>query len=230
MRRILILSFLTTVIASSFFLDYSQLLLDFLLYNNKKVLEFVDSNFFPSLIAFTIIYCLSTALSFPIGSFLSLMGGYLFSAVFGFFAVVIGASLGAMLLFFIVSRNAKISFSLGNNSTELFVRFKSGLEKNIWSYLFLIRFVPIFPFWFVNIAPAVLGVKLLPYMITTFFGIMPGTFFICSIGSELGNSFGQEMFKSSDVFKNKNMIFCLSGLGLIAVSPIMYNFFRRRKP
>ena len=50
----------------------------------------------------------------------------------------------------------------------------------------MLRLVPIFPFFVVNIAPAFLGVRTSLYVATTFIGIMPGTFVYASVGSGLG--------------------------------------------
>ena len=46
--------------------------------------------------------------------------------------------------------------------------------------MLFLRLVPAFPFWFVNIAPAVLGVPLKTYVIGTFLGIIPATFAFAS--------------------------------------------------
>jgi uncharacterized membrane protein YdjX (TVP38/TMEM64 family) len=44
---------------------------------------------------------------------------------------------------------------------------------------------PVFPFWLVNIAPAVAGVSLGTYALTTLIGIIPGTFAFAVLGSGL---------------------------------------------
>ena len=114
---------------------------------------------------FTILYLVSTALSLPIGTFLTFLGGYIFGVFIGFFLVVIGATLGAVILFLII----KIGFIKSVESIQrkpgLLNKIKLGIEKDIWSYLFFIRFFPVFPFWFVNIAPAILGVRFFPYLV-----------------------------------------------------------------
>ena len=66
---------------------------------------------------------------------------------------------------------------------------RAGVKKNIWTYLFLIRLIPVIPFWLANIVPALLGVKLTVYVITTFFGIMPATILYSYIGSSIDSSF-----------------------------------------
>jgi uncharacterized membrane protein YdjX (TVP38/TMEM64 family) len=53
------------------------------------------------------------------------------------------------------------------------------------SYLLFLRLVPAFPFWLVNLAPALLGVPLRTYVIATFLGIIPGTFAFALTGAGL---------------------------------------------
>src|SRR5262249_53984740 len=57
--------------------------------------------------------------------------------------------------------------------------------SNALSYLLFLRLVPAFPFWFVNIAPALLGVPLRTYVVATFFGIIPATFAFAAAGASL---------------------------------------------
>jgi uncharacterized membrane protein YdjX (TVP38/TMEM64 family) len=45
--------------------------------------------------------------------------------------------------------------------------------------------VPLFPFWLVNIAPALVAVKLKTFVAATFIGIIPGTFAFAILGSGL---------------------------------------------
>ncbi len=41
---------------------------------------------------------------------------------------------------------------------------------------------PIFPFWVINIVPAILNMRLAPFALATFLGIIPGTFAIALSG------------------------------------------------
>ena len=53
----------------------------------------------------------------------------------------------------------------------------------------MLRLVPLFPFWLINLVPALLGVPARTFVIGTFFGIIPGTVVFCSIGNGLGAVF-----------------------------------------
>ena len=53
-------------------------------------------------------------------------------------------------------------------------RIKDGIDENQWSMLFLIRLVPAVPFFVANLLPALVGVPVSRFVITTFLGIIPG--------------------------------------------------------
>src|SRR5262249_17995497 len=59
--------------------------------------------------------------------------------------------------------------------------------KDAISYLLFLRLVPALPFWLVNLALALLGVRLRDFAIATFLGIIPAAFTFSLIGSGLGN-------------------------------------------
>ena len=64
-------------------------------------------------------------------------------------------------------------------------KLSEGFQKDALSYMLFLRLVPAFPFWFVNIAPAVLGVPLRTFVLGTVMGIIPATFAFASAGAGL---------------------------------------------
>src|SRR5205823_3947117 len=54
-------------------------------------------------------------------------------------------------------------------------------------YLLFLRLVPVFPFWLVNLAPALVGVPLGTFVAATALGIVPGTFAYALVGAGLGS-------------------------------------------
>ena len=197
-RYLLLFIFLLLAISSSFLFDYWGFIIDLITQYHTELLDFIENKFFSSLILFTIIYAISIAVSLPIGSFLTFIGGYIFGAYYGFFSVIIGATVGALILFMIIKVGILRTIGSIHQKSELINKIKFGIDKNIWSYLFFIRFFPIFPFWFVNIAPAILGVRILPYTVTTFFGIMPGSLSIILIGSGVEDIVNKNLYVISN--------------------------------
>jgi len=136
-----------------------------------------------ALAAYITAYALLAALSLPGCPIVTAMGGLMFGSLIGGAAAVVGASIGATLLF-LIARSA-VGGMLSERATPWLVKLRKGFAEDALSYLLFLRLVPAFPFWFVNIAPAVLGVPLRTYVIATFFGIMPATFAFASAGAGL---------------------------------------------
>ena len=134
----------------------------------------------------------------------------------------IGIGLGVAVLIVVMS-------VMNGFRTELINKIKFGIDKNIWSYLFFIRFFPIFPFWFVNIAPAILGVRLLPYTVTTFFGIMPGSLSIILIGSGVEDIVNKKVDFTWSFSDQKFFFIGLLILSLISTLPIFLKKFNLLK-
>ena len=227
-RYILLFIFLMLAISSSFLFDYWAFIIDLITQYHTELLDFIENKFFSSLILFTIIYVVSIAISLPIGSFLTFIGGYIFGAYYGFFSVIIGATVGALILFMIIKVGILRTIGSIHQKSELINKIKFGIDKNIWSYLFFIRFFPIFPFWFVNIAPAILGVRLLPYTVTTFFGIMPGSLSIILIGSGVEDIVNKKVDFAWN-FSDQKFFIGLLILSLISTLPIFLKKFNLLK-
>ena len=228
-RYLLLFIFLFFAISSSFLFDYWGFIIDLITQYHTELLDFIENKFFSSLILFTIIYVISIAISLPIGSFLTFIGGYIFGAYYGFFSVIIGATVGALILFMIIKVGILKTIGSIHQKSELINKIKFGIDKNIWSYLFFIRFFPIFPFWFVNIAPAILGVRLLPYTVTTFFGIMPGSLSIILIGSGVEDIVNKKVDFAWNFSDQKFFFIGLLILSLISTLPIFLKKFNLLK-
>jgi uncharacterized membrane protein YdjX (TVP38/TMEM64 family) len=127
-----------------------------------------------ALFAFMAIYAGSVALSLPGAAVLTLAGGFLFGWFLGGIASIVAATLGAIVVF-LVARTA-FGEILAARAGPWLERLRRGFQEDAFSYLLFLRLVPIFPFWLVNLAPALLGVGLSTYAAATFIGIIPGSF------------------------------------------------------
>ncbi len=142
---------------------------------NRDLLKgYIEANALFALLAYVGIYIVVIALSLPGGVFLTLTGGFLFGWLIGGLATVVAATIGATIIFLI----AKTSFGdlLAERAGPRLDKLRAGFQDSALNYLLFLRLVPLFPFWLVNLAPALLGVGLGTYVIGTFIGIIPGTF------------------------------------------------------
>ncbi len=131
-------------------------------------------------------YVLATVLLVPGAALLTLTGGFLFGAVAGTLLTVAAATIGATIIF----STARAVF--GANALERFgprAKFLVlGLRRNAWSYMLVLRLVPIFPFLMVNLVPAFAGIRLQVFVLTTLFGVIPGTAVFSLSGAGLGRT------------------------------------------
>jgi uncharacterized membrane protein YdjX (TVP38/TMEM64 family) len=138
---------------------------------------------FLSVTAYVVIYAVLASLSLPGCPIVTATGGLMFGWLIGGAAAVIGATMGATVLF-LIARSA-VGSILSERTAPWLAKLRQGFKDDALSYLLFLRLVPAFPFWFVNIAPAVLGVPVRTYVIGTFFGIIPATFAFASAGAGL---------------------------------------------
>ena len=136
-----------------------------------------------SVLVYIAFYVCVVALSLPGAFILTATAGLLFGWLLGGLVAVVGATLGATVLF-LVARSA-LGEGLTARAGPWLAKLRAGFKEDALSYLLFLRLVPAFPFWFVNIAPAILGVPLKTYVVATFFGIIPATFAFAAAGAGL---------------------------------------------
>ena len=138
-----------------------------------------------AMLSYAASYVLAVLLMFPTAAALTLAGGFLFGWATGAVLAVVSATTGATLVF-LIARTA-LGEALLRRSGKWLDKLRAGFRKNALSYLLFLRLVPAFPFWFMNLAPALLGVPLADFIIATALGIIPGTLAFAFIGSGLDN-------------------------------------------
>lgn len=153
--------------------------------NYDALKAFISQNLVGALALYILAYVAVVALSLPGALIMTLAGGLLFGWQIGAPATVVGATLGATVLFLV----ARSSFgeALAERAGASIQGLKAGFQENALSYMLFLRLVPVFPFVVVNLAAAVLGVPLRTYVLGTFLGIIPGTTAYSVAGAGLGS-------------------------------------------
>ncbi len=172
-------------------------------------------------------YCIMVALSLPGAVWATLAGGFVFGTWVGGLYVVIGATLGATAIF-LIARYALADFFRAKAAAAI-DKMESGFNENAMSYMFVLRLVPLFPFWLVNLVPAFLGVKLRTYVIGTFFGIMPGSLVYASVGNGLGAVFEQGGTPDLGIIFKPEILGPILGLAALSLIPVIYKRIKAKK-
>jgi uncharacterized membrane protein YdjX (TVP38/TMEM64 family) len=95
-----------------------------------------------------------------------------------------------------------------------------GIRRNAASYLLVLRLVPLFPFFLVNLVPAFVGVRLPIYVITTAIGILPGTAVFSLAGAGLGDVLAQGSDFDVGSVLTPEILGALIGLALLSLAAI----------
>ncbi|MCG8561839.1 MAG: TVP38/TMEM64 family protein [Hyphomicrobiales bacterium] len=220
-KRLAPVAALAAAIAAVFGLGLDEYLSFEALRQNREVLTaFVGQHALVAVALFITVYAASTALSLPGGAVLSITGGFLFGSVFGTAYIVVGATLGAVGIF-LAARTA-LGESLRANAGPWLKKMEDGFKENALSYLLVLRLVPLFPFFVVNLVPAVLGVPLRTYVLGTVIGIIPGSFVFASVGAGLGSVFDTKADFSPASALTPEVITALIGLSVLSLIPVVY--------
>jgi uncharacterized membrane protein YdjX (TVP38/TMEM64 family) len=197
--------------------------------NREALVAFRDANYGATLALFLVAYVVIVAFSVPGATVATLAGGFLFGVFPGVIWNVAAATLGACLIFLAVRAGLGRRLAARLDATEGMVgRIKAGLDENQWSMLFLLRLLPLVPFFAANLIPALLGVSLWRFAVTTFFGIMPAALVYTAIGAGLGEVFAAGKAPDLDVMFTPRVLLPILGLCLLAVLPVAVKWWRGR--
>ncbi|QIF45061.1 FAD-dependent oxidoreductase [Aeromonas veronii] len=183
--RLLLALVMGGLIGAFFALDLGRYLtLDALQAQQAAVAQWVDSHFVSASLLFVLIYVLSTALSLPGASLLTLGGSAVFGVAWGLLLVSFASTIGATLAF--LSARFLLRDWVTARFGDKLATFQSGMAKEGAFYLLSLRLIPIFPFFLVNLLMGLTPIRVSTYYWVSQLGMLPGTFVYVLAGSELG--------------------------------------------
>ena len=186
----------------------------------------VDRHPIAAALAFILLYGVVTALAVPESAVVTVAGGLLFGTVLGSVCTVLGATGGAVLLF--LAARSTLRPLLVRRAGRFLRRVGPALERDGFNALLALRLLPVLPFWLLNLAPALVGMRLAPYTAATFLGIIPGTVVFSSIGAGLGDALARGDPPNLDIVLSPGILGPLAGLATLALLPIALRRLRRR--
>jgi uncharacterized membrane protein YdjX (TVP38/TMEM64 family) len=157
--------------------------LDTLVRHRAAIDAFIVQHRSGAIAAYLALYIAVVALSVPGSAVLTLAGGFLFGTLVGGSAAVIGATVGAALIFQI-ARSA-FGENLLRRAGPWAAKLADGFKADAFQYLLFLRLVPAFPFWLVNLAAALFAVPLPTFVTATAIGIVPAALAFAFAGAGL---------------------------------------------
>ena len=207
---ILISIFLFSDLKGYFTLSYvKQNLMNFRLLYKENILLFS--------LTFSLIYIMTSALSLPFATLLTLLSGYIFGLTFGTFIVSLCSTVGASIAF-LTSKFLFYEYIQKRYKKQMVTINNEFINEGIF-YIFALRLVPVFPFFVVNIVTSLLPIKLSTFFWISLLGMFPATLVYVNAGDELSkiNSF-------SDILSFQVLI----SFSLIGILPLTIKFLLKK--
>lgn len=162
---------------------HRYLSLETVIRERRELQMYVDENFALAVVLYAGAYVAVVALSFPGASILTVAGGFMFGWVPAGLVTVVAATAGATIIFAVA--RSSLGAALRERAGPFAQRLAAGFRADAWSYLLFLRLAFVFPFWLVNIAPALFHVPFRTFVGATAIGIVPGTFAYAFLGTGL---------------------------------------------
>ncbi|MBM3951842.1 MAG: TVP38/TMEM64 family protein [Rhodospirillales bacterium] len=180
-----------------------------------------------ALAAFGAVYAAMVAFSIPGALVLTLAGAMLFGAAANAAVVIIAATVGACAVF--LAARFGLGEPLRARAGPFLKKMEAGFRANAFSYMLVLRLVPLFPFWLVNLAPAFLGVGLPTFAVATAIGIAPGTVVFSVIGEGLGGVVAAGGDIDPGKILTPTMIAALIALAALALVPVAFKRWQAKR-
>jgi uncharacterized membrane protein YdjX (TVP38/TMEM64 family) len=191
---------------------------------------------------FMVTYVAAVALSLPGATLLTIAGGFLFGGALGGTAAALAATAGAILVF--LAARCSLGAALRARAGPRLAGIRGGFERDAVAYMLFLRLTPAFPFFLVNLAPAILGVGLWTFAWTTLVGILPATFAFAYAGAGLDSvaAAQTQAFEAClasgagdcrahiylGQLVTRELILSLAGIGAVALIPVVFRRWRAR--
>ena len=193
----------------------------------ETLTAYVENNWLLAGIVYVTIYAIATLFMMPGALWITIAGGLMFGLVGGSIATVIGATLGASMLFF--AAKTSVGDSLRKIAGSYAEKARNEFHKSPLSYMFTMRLVPAMPFPVANIVPALLNARYRDYALTTAIGIIPGVVAYTWIGAGAADVFAKGDDLNIASFAS-SLIPAFAALATVSFLPILYKKFFAKKP
>lgn len=224
-RRLIPVAILLLGLALFLLLDCKRFVsFEMLSRHHVALVAWVAQNPLQASLLYVLVYAFVVAFSLPVAVLVTPVGGYLFGVWLGAALSVIGATVGSIVLF-LAARSA-LHDVFHRKAGATLARLEAGFRRDSFNYLLFLRLVPVFPFWLVNIVPALLGMRLGPYVLATVIGIIPAAIVYASLGAGLGMVIERGEVPDLGVIFEWHILLPLLGLSLLALIPVVYSRVR----
>ncbi len=162
-------------------------------------------------VLYIVVYALATVLFLP-GWIFTVGAGLAFGLLWGTVAAICGATIGATLAFLIARYGARGTISKRFGKNAKFKAIDGAIGKQGWKMVGLLRLSPLIPFNLSNYLFGLTAIELVPYVLASFIGMLPGTLLYVYLGTV--GRLGLEASKGGG--GKSPLEYAFLGLGLVA--------------
>jgi len=172
-----------------------------------------------SALIFVGVYLSVVAISVPASLWLSVPGGLLFGWFFGGVLSWAASTLGAVLAFMTARRaiNPKKSEAA---PAGRFSSFKAGFERDAFSYIIMLRLLPL-PFFVVNLAAGAFHVRIRTFALASAIGLIPPSFLFSIIGAAAADVLKKGGQIDVTLLADPKIIAIFTGFAALALVPMI---------
>ncbi len=222
-KKLVLISSLLILVFLFVFFDLGRFLtLDYIKASQARFQELYQSNRFPVIAVYMLVYVVVTALSLPGAAVMTLAGGGFFGLVTGTVVVSVASTIGATCAC-LVSRFVLRDWVQAKFGEKLSA-INRGIEKEGSFYLFSLRLIPVFPFFVINLLMGLTTMPIRTYFWVSQLGMLPATVVYVNAGKEIAQIESLAGIVSPSLLAS----FVLLGLFPVTVKKIM-SFYRRRR-
>lgn len=224
LRWLPLLMIIAGLVSFFYFHLYEYLSFDRLKYHKQVILVWSQTHYKLAVFLYMLFYILAVAMSIPSNFIFAMTGGMLFGLWQGLLYALISATVGSVLVFLAI----KIAFSawFRQRTSRWIAKMEKGFHQNALNYILVLRLVPIFPFWLVNIVAALINVRTLTFAFGTLLGIIPLTAIYVSLGRNLSRAIDSDQALGFNIFIQPSLILPLIGLAILVLLPVCYKILK----
>ena len=184
MSRIVLLVLISALVLGFFAFDLQHYLtLESMKSQQLAIASYRQHHPVLTVLLYAVLYVMTTGLSLPGATVLTLAGGAMFGLLWGTIIVSFASTFGATLAFlaarFLFRDPVKAKFGTRLQAID------EGVSRDGAFYLFTLRLVPVFPFFMINLAMGLTPIKVRTFYWVSQVGMLAGTLVYVNAGTEL---------------------------------------------
>ena len=181
--------------------------------------SFVDTHYYMVVLCYMAVFIITVALSMPSSIILTLLGGSLFGTLAGACYAIISVTIGVTIACLVYKRF--FFKSISQLYAERITKFRAALKEYGISYLLMLHFSAIFPYFIINSVALLAEVPMVTIVWVTVVGFFPQAFVYAFAGKKLGS-----IRSVGDIF-SPPVVLAFGLLILLACIPILLKKFKK---